>query len=53
MCPGSCYVTVEDAQKAINSGFDHEYTPNPDNAKIYSSIYKQYQKIGEFTENNL
>lgn len=43
------YVTVEDAQEAMNSGFEHEYIPNPENVEIYSSLYKQYQKIGEFT----
>lgn len=43
------YVTVEDAQEAMNSGFEHEYIPNPENVEIYSSLYEQYQKIGEFT----
>lgn len=47
------YSTIEDAQKAMNSGFAHEYTPNPKNVEIYSEIYKQYLKIGDFTEKNL
>lgn len=47
------YNSVQDAQAAMNSGFAHEYTPNPKNVEIYSEIYKQYLKIGEFTEENL
>ena len=47
------YKTVQDAQAAMNSGFAHEYTPNPKNVEIYSKIYRQYLKIGEFTEKNL
>lgn len=47
------YSTIEDAQKAMNSGFAHEYTPNPKNVEIYSEIYKQYLKIGDFIEKNL
>jgi L-ribulokinase len=47
------YPTVEDAQKAMGSGFDKEYTPNEENAKIYHEIYKKYIKLGVFTEKSL
>lgn len=45
--------TVQDAQRAMNSGFAHEYFPNGENAKVYSRIYDKYLKIGRFTEKNL
>ena len=41
---------VEDAQKAMGSGFATEYVPNKENAKLYSDIYKKYLKLGAFTE---
>ncbi|MDR0743691.1 MAG: ribulokinase [Tannerella sp.] len=44
------YDKVEDAQKAMTSGFDKEYIPNEKNAKIYRSIYEKYLKLGKFTE---
>ena len=44
------YSKVEDAQKAMGSGFEKEYTPNETNAKIYREIYKNYIKLGQFTE---
>ena len=44
------YSKVEDAQKAMGSGFEKEYTPNETNAKIYREIYKNYLKLGQFTE---
>ncbi len=47
------YSKVEDAQKAMNSGFANEYQPNAENAKAYQEIYEKYQKIGQFTEKEL
>ena len=47
------YGKVEDAQKAMNSGFTHEYHPNQENVDAYSDIYKNYMKLGQFTEKNL
>lgn len=44
------YTKVEDAQKAMSSGFDKEYIPNEENAKVYRSIYEKYVKLGKFTE---
>ncbi|MCD8166125.1 MAG: ribulokinase [Bacteroides sp.] len=47
------YTKVEDAQKAMTSGFAREYFPNPENAKLYQEIYEKYLKLGEFTEKEL
>jgi L-ribulokinase len=44
------YDKVEDAQKAMTSGFDKEYIPNEKNAKTYRSLYEKYVKLGKFTE---
>ena len=44
------YPKVEDAQKAMSSGFAHEYIPNKENAKLYREIYRKYVKLGAFTE---
>ena len=47
------YAKVEDAQKAMNSGFANEYKPNPENAAAYKKIYEKYIKLGQFTEKEL
>lgn len=47
------YEKVEDAQKAMSSGFAMEYTPNPEHAKAYEEIYQKYVKLGAFTEKQL
>lgn len=47
------YPKVEDAQKAMGKGFEKEYFPNPENVGKYAQIYLKYQKIGNFTENQL
>ncbi|MDR1667846.1 MAG: ribulokinase [Bacteroidales bacterium] len=44
------YPKVEDAQKAMTSGFAKEYTPNEENAKIYREMYGKYVRLGKFTE---
>jgi L-ribulokinase len=44
------YAKVEDAQRAMNSGFAHEYRPNPGNAEAYREIYGKYIRLGRFTE---
>lgn len=43
------YEKVEDAQKAMNSGFDKEYTPNKENAKAYQEIFEKYVVLGQST----
>jgi L-ribulokinase len=47
------YGKVEDAQKAMSSGFAKEYYPIDDNAKAYKAIYDKYQLVGKFTEKEL
>jgi L-ribulokinase len=47
------YGKVEDAQKAMTSGFAKEYVPNESNTDLYQSIYEEYLKIGRFTEKEL
>ena len=44
------YEKVEDAQKAMGMGFAMEYFPNKENAALYSELYKDYIKLGQFTE---
>lgn len=47
------YNKVEDAIAAMNSGFSKEYEPNKDNVKAYDKLYKNYIKLGKFTESEL
>ncbi|MDR3251506.1 MAG: ribulokinase [Tannerella sp.] len=44
------YNRIEDAQKAMSSGFAKEYRPNRENAILYRAIYGKYIKFGTFTE---
>ncbi len=47
------YDRVEDAIAAMNSGFSKEYHPIPLNVEIYARLFKQYEQLGIFTEDNL
>jgi len=47
------YNKVEDAQKAMNSGFAKEYHPVKKNVEAYKSIYEKYKLICKFTEDKL
>lgn len=40
------------AQKAMGSGFDAHYQPRPGYVEVYQKLYKKYQRLGKFTENN-
>ena len=44
------YGTVGDALEAMESGFETEYTPDPDRAKEYEILYDKYSKLGTFIE---
>jgi len=44
------YNKVEDAQKAMGSGFDTIYHPIAENVEKYNQLYKKYSKLGEFVE---
>ncbi len=39
------------AQQAMGSGFDAEYHPRPNQVITYETLYQNYLKLGEFTEN--
>ena len=41
------YAKVEDAQKAMTSGFAKEYRPDSENAKRYNEMYENYIKLGK------
>ena len=47
---GGVYNTVEEAQKAMGQGFACEYLPDMKRHKAYLEIYKNYKKLGAFTE---
>ncbi len=50
---GGFYATIEEAQKAMGSGFELEYTPDPENAEKYKVLYDKYSRLGEFVEREL
>ncbi|MBG0859508.1 MAG: ribulokinase [Bacteroidales bacterium] len=41
------------AQTAMGGGFEKTYKPNPARAKKYDALFKKYQKLGSFIENEL
>ena len=47
------YDKVEDAMKAMGPGFDAEYYPNQENAKIYQKRYEKYKQLGQFLEQEI
>ncbi len=46
------YLTMEEAQAAMSSGYDAEYYPQADKAAIYAVLYEKYVKLGGFIEQN-
>jgi L-ribulokinase len=47
------YPTVEDAKKAMGSGMETEYRPDPARAEQYRAIYERYSKLGEYVETEI
>jgi L-ribulokinase len=47
------YAGVEDAQRAMSSGTESVYQPDPGRAKRYDRLYKDYLALGAFVENEL
>lgn len=47
------YNKVEDAIDAMKSGFSDEHFPIAENVAIYAELYRQYIKVGQFTEKEL
>jgi L-ribulokinase len=50
---GGMYATIEEAQKAIGSGFEKVYIPDQGNAEKYKVLYDKYSRLGEFVEKKL
>lgn len=46
------YSSLQDAQKAMGSGFDAHYEPRAACVEVYQKLYENYQKLGKFIENN-
>ncbi|HSS40855.1 MAG TPA: ribulokinase [Polyangia bacterium] len=44
------YATVEEAQRAMSSGVDAVYRPDPERARHYDRVYKDYLTLGAFVE---
>lgn len=44
---------VEMAQDAMGQGFAFTYYPNEENHKLYSDLYKKYQSLGKFSEEDI
>jgi L-ribulokinase len=47
------YRQVEEAQQAMSSGTESVYRPDPDRAKRYDRLYKDYVALGAFVESKL
>ena len=47
------YPSVEDAKRAMGSGIEKEYRPDPTNAVEYRAMYERYSKLGAFIENEI
>ncbi|MEO7032484.1 MAG: FGGY-family carbohydrate kinase, partial [Polyangiaceae bacterium] len=44
------YRDVEEAQRAMSSGTESVYRPDPDRARHYDRLYKDYLSLGAFVE---
>ena len=42
--------TIPEAQKAMGGGFETEYRPDPEMAKLYAGLYERYKRFGQFVE---
>jgi L-ribulokinase len=47
------YPSVNEAQKAMGTGFEKTYKPDPEKVKIYNTLYDKYCLLGNFIENEL
>ena len=47
------YRQVEEAQQAMSAGTESVYRPDPDRAKRYDRLYKDYLALGAFVESQL
>jgi L-ribulokinase len=44
------YPNISEAQKKMGGGFEKTYSPNPENAAKYQTLYSKYLKLGELIE---
>jgi L-ribulokinase len=44
------YPSVGDAMKAMGSGTEREYQPDPERAAQYEEFYVRYSRLAEFVE---
>jgi len=44
------YNNIPEAQSAMGGGFETEYHPDPQMAKKYEELYRQYERLGAFVE---
>ena len=44
------YANVEEAQRAMSSGVDAVYRPDPARARHYDRVYTEYLRLGAFVE---
>jgi L-ribulokinase len=47
------YARVEDAQRAMSSGTDAVYRPNPASVERYQRSYREYSTLGAFVESEV
>lgn len=47
------YKDIPSAQAAMGGGFEKEYYPNPENARKYDILFREYMELGSFVESNL
>jgi len=47
------YPSIQEATRAMGSGFDAEYVPDPERAKKYEALYERYKRLGQFIENEI
>ncbi|HEX9079769.1 MAG TPA: ribulokinase, partial [Desulfuromonadaceae bacterium] len=44
------YPRVESAMRAMGSGLETEYVPDPERARLYQTLYDRYRRLGGFIE---
>jgi L-ribulokinase len=42
--------SIPEAQQAMGGGFETEYHPDPAMVQIYTGLYEQYKRFGQFVE---
>ncbi len=42
------YNDISEAQKAMGSGFEEEYRPDPSRARKYDALFIKYKELGAF-----